>query len=157
MSQASPEIHETFVAFLLEAKRATYASAGNEAVVAPNLPGAHQLEYRAGAFLYRDIYYGGEQFIGQETVYHADHPTWSMCYAGWSIDPGVPVGDFLKEALRHVEPEAPYRGPARYQSGEYTYLNEWHGAVDRFWGYEMIAYRGSMIYELRYQGGTIRP
>lgn len=147
---------DAFIAFLLDAKRATYASTGRDAVVEAALPGAHQLEYSAGPFLYRDVYYGGEQFIGQETVYHAGQPLWSMCYAGWSIDVQIPVGDFLKEALRHVEPEHPYRGPGHFQNGDYAYTNECHGAVDRFWGYETIEYQGRMIYELRYQGGAIR-
>jgi hypothetical protein len=146
----------TLVTFLLDAKRATYASASSDAVVSAVLPGAHQLEYRAGPFLYRDIYYGGEQFIGQETVYHADQPVWSMCYAGWSIDTAVPVGDFLKEALRHVAAAAPYRGPEQYHSGGYRYTNEVYGVVGRFWGREEIAYQGRPIYELRYQGGFVR-
>lgn len=147
---------EAFITFLLDAKRATYASADGEAVVEAVLPGAHQLEYRAGPFLYRDIYFGGEQFIGQETVYHDEQPFWSMCYAGWSIDASIPVGDFLKEALRHIEADRPFRGPRHYQNGDYVYTNESHGAVDRFWGHEVIAYQGRPIYELRYQGGAIR-
>ena len=147
---------DVFVTFLLDAKRATYASEGGEAVVDALLPGSHQLEYRAGPFLYRDIYYGGEQFIGQETVYHADQPLWSMGYAGWMLDPSVPLGGLLKEALRRVEWDRPFRGPRLYQNGDYTYTDESHGMVDRFWGHEVIAYRGRPIYELRYQGGLIR-
>ena len=103
---------DVLVTFLLDAKHATYASEGGDAVVAPLLPGAHQLEYRAGPFLYRDIYYGSEQFFGQETVYHADQPLWSMGYGGWMLDNSVPLGGFLKEALRHVERDRPFRGPA---------------------------------------------
>ncbi|MBN1681229.1 MAG: hypothetical protein JW966_13160 [Anaerolineae bacterium] len=156
MIPMSPVDQEMFIAFLLDAKRATYASTGGEAVVEAALAGAHQLEYRAGPFLYRDIYYGGEQFIGQETVYQGEQPLWSMSYAGWSIDASIPVGDFLKEALRHVEADRPFRGPPRYQNGDYTYANESHGAVARFWGCEVITYQDRPIYELRYQGGTIR-
>ncbi len=147
---------EPFVTFLLDAKRATYASAGDEAVVESVLPGARQLEYRVGPFLYRDIYYGGEQFIGQETVYRADQPLWSMGYAGWMLDTAVPLGDVLKEALRHGERDRPFRGPRSYQNGDYSYTNESHGTVERFWGYEVIAFQGRPIYELRYQGGLIR-
>jgi hypothetical protein len=144
------------VAFLLDAKRATYASESGEAVADPLLPGAHQLEYRAGSFLYRDVYFGGEQFFGQETVYHAGQPLWSMGYGGWMLDTSVPLGGFLKEALRHIERDRPFRGPRRYQSGDYTYTDESHGVPDRFWGHEIIAYQGRPIYELRYQGGLIR-
>jgi hypothetical protein len=152
----TPVDRDSLITFLLDAKRATYASASDDAVVSAVLPGAHQLEYRAGPLLYRDIYYGGEQFIGQETVYHADQPVWSMSYAGWSSGTSVPVGDFLKEALRHVTADAPYRGPEQYQHGDYTYANEIHGSVEQFWGHETIAYQGRSIYELRYQGGMVQ-
>jgi hypothetical protein len=152
----TPIDHDSFVAFLLDAKRATYASASGEAVVPAVFPGAHQLEYHVGPLSYRDIYYGGERFIGQETVYHADQPLWSMSYAGWSSDTSVPVGDFLTEALRHGTAAAPYRGPEQYQHGDYTYANEMHGTVEQFWGYENIVYQGRPVYELRYQGGMVR-
>jgi hypothetical protein len=42
---------EALVHFLLQAKRHTYASQGDDATVAPLVPGTKQLEYRDGLFL----------------------------------------------------------------------------------------------------------
>lgn len=57
-----------FLSFLLDAKRATYAAQGDEATVAPLLPGSKQLEYRAGDYVYRDVYFGVAYSVGQEVV-----------------------------------------------------------------------------------------
>jgi len=75
---------DELIAFLIAAKRRTYAAGGggSEAVVTPLLPGSHQLEYREGSLLYRDIYFGEAYFVGQETVYAGSSPLWAMCYAG---------------------------------------------------------------------------
>jgi hypothetical protein len=58
------QVHNEFISFLLNAKRATYASQGNDASVAALLQGAKQLEYRDGPYFYRDVYYGMETFTG---------------------------------------------------------------------------------------------
>jgi hypothetical protein len=144
------------VAFLLAAKRATYASADGAAVVEADLPGAHQLEYRDGDWLYRDIYFGGLSFAGQETVYREGRPLWSMVYSGGMLDDQAALGGFLKDALCHVSADRPFRGPSAYRSGEYAYSDASHGGVDRFWGAEQITLRGRLIYDLRYSGGLIR-
>ena len=59
---------DTFINFLMEAKRRTYATQGDEASVPPLLSGSRQLEFQADLWLYRDIYFGFAYFIGQETV-----------------------------------------------------------------------------------------
>ncbi len=148
--------HDALVAFLVRAKRVTYASGGGEMIVDSLLPGAHQLDFREGPFLYRDIYYGGIFFAGQETVFYQDQPIWSMVYAGGMLDESVSLGDVLKEALRQVTADRPYRGPRSYQTGDYTYTDESHGTVANFHGYEVIAFQGKPIYDLRYQGGFVR-
>ncbi|MBI5960837.1 MAG: hypothetical protein HY866_19015 [Chloroflexi bacterium] len=144
-----------FVEFLLRAKQATYASEGDAASVASLLPGAKQLEYREGRWLYRDIYFGAMQFTGQEVIYLDDTPLWTMCYNGGMIDPAASLGGFLKEAMRHVSADRPYRGPAQYVSGDYRYTDESHGSLDWYWGHEVITFQARPIYELRYSGGLI--
>jgi hypothetical protein len=69
---------EALVHFLLQAKRHTYASQGDEATVAPLVPGTKQLEYRDGLFFYRDIYVGMAYFVGQEIVSYQHDPV-GMC------------------------------------------------------------------------------
>jgi uncharacterized protein DUF5680 len=114
---------EAFVHFLLQAKRHTYASQGDDATVAPLVPGAKQLEYRDGRLFYRDIYVGMAYFVGQEIVSYQGYPVWSMSYAGGVI-PAVSdrpetraIYAFLRLALRQGTVAQPYRGPAvvRYE------------------------------------------
>jgi hypothetical protein len=61
---------EKFLDFLIKAKKATYASQGDNASVTPLLEGSRQLEFQEGHFLYRDIYFGMSYFACQEIVYY---------------------------------------------------------------------------------------
>jgi hypothetical protein len=159
---ALPVPHKTFAAFLVKAKSQTYAAQGDDATLTPLLPGSRQLEYRDGPLLYRDIYFGGAYFVGQETVYYNSSALWAMGYAG-GVKSGVgrpidmrQVYDFLRAALRQVAVERPYRGPRTFRQGEYSYCDESQGPFDDFWGVETIAHRDQQVYQLRYSGGLLR-
>ena len=131
------------VGFLIKAKRATYAGKGAE--TAPSRPASHDLAYREGDLMYLDTYLGGEKFAGEEALWIAGVPFWSMNYAGRVT--GEPFsGDFLKEALLRVPEDEPYRGPREYADGEYTYHCETEGGFDWFQGKETIELRGKQIY-----------
>jgi hypothetical protein len=148
-------------AFLLRAKRATYASQGDDATVAPLMAGSRQLEYREGERLYRDLYVGVAVFAGLEVVYEAGVARWSMAYAGGvlagaSVTQVSQVYAFLRAALGRGTVEAPFRGPARHESFGYEYVNEWRGAVDEFTGAELIRRDGAEVYRLTYAGGLVR-
>ncbi len=145
--------------FLMRAKLATYAAQGDQAVVSPALPGSHQLEYREDELLYRDIYFGGDFFVGQETVYQDDRPLWAMSYAG-GIHPNIPVEAglvyvFLQEALRAVSNDKPFRGPANFEREHFSYTASSIGSVSRFFGTEIILYDGLPVYQLRFAGGLL--
>jgi hypothetical protein len=148
-----------FLSFLLEAKRATYAAQGDEATVAPLLPGSKQLEYRAGDYVYRDIYFGMAYFVGQEVVAYRDRTLWSMSYAGGVIATAPATTDaralydFLRRALREGSAREPYRGPARFVDDRFVYTNAATGELGSFWGLEQITWSGEVAYELRYAGG----
>ncbi len=149
-------------AFLVEAKRHTYAAQGDDASVPPLLPNSKQLEYRHGDWLYRDIYFGFMYFIGQETVYQLDTPSWSMGYAGEVIDPHASreeaghIYGFLQAALQQVQLDRPYRGPTVFQEDSFTYTDKSQGDLNSFWGSEEITRAGVMVYRLRYHGGMVR-
>ena len=153
---------EAFIAFLMAAKVHTYAAQMGNTDVTLLLPGSHQLEYRQGEMLYRDIYFGGDFFVGQETVYHQDRPIWCMGYAGGVLNEeaaGVATADLyacLRHALLQVQAERPYRGPKIFTEGGFIYQDLSQGSYERFWGQETISSRGKMVYELRYHGGLIR-
>jgi hypothetical protein len=152
---------EAFVGFLVEAKKHTYASQGDEASVKPLLPGTHQLEYSSGPFLYRDIYAGGSTFAGQEIVYHSGKPVWTMSYAGHIPDGLDPkevesVVRLLHIALIRVSADEPYRGPRKIQEGAHTYVNRVQGRLDNFFGNETIMRGETKVYELHFGGGFAR-
>ena len=66
------------------------------------------------------------------------------------------IGDFLKEALLQVPADKPFRGPCEYRDGDYTYKSTVKGDFEWFQGYEVIAYRGEVIYECHYHGTLIK-
>ena len=144
---------KSIVSFLIRAKKATYAGKGAE--TASSRTGSHDLVYRENNLMYYDTYLGGDRFAGEEALWISDVPYWSMNYVGRVT--GSPFsGDFLKEALLHVPEDQPYRGPKRYENGDYTYSCSVEGDFDWFQGKETISWRGKQIYECYYHGGLIR-
>lgn len=153
-----PVDRQVFINFLLKAKRQTYAAGDEAKEVTALLPGSKQLEYREGPLLYRDVYFGGDYFAGQETVYYKDKPIWTMTYAGGITDDAVetgPIYGFLQQALKHITPARPYRGPNSFNQEEYAYQDESLGDLENFWGEETISYQGQIVYHLHYSGGWL--
>lgn len=150
-------------AFLVEAKRQTYAGLDDEATVStPAFPGSKQLEYREHELSYRDIYFGMTYFVGQEVVCSDERAIWSMSYAG-GLAPGitdraavVAVYAFLRKALLRIEADIPFRGPVLFKEGEFRYVNTPQGDVTEFSGVEQVLRSGAKLYALRYSGGIIR-
>jgi Domain of unknown function (DUF5680) len=153
--------HDELIHFLLHAKHRTYAGQNDEASMTPLLPGSKQFEYREAPFFYRDIYFGMAYFSGQEVVYHRDHPVWSLNYTGGVISDITNPAEirriyaFLREALRLVAYERPFRGPQMYRDGQLRYLDATQGDITRFQGEEMILQDNKRIYSLRYSGGLL--
>jgi len=142
------------VAFLLRAKRGTYAGKGAE--TAASRPAAHDLRYAEGDWVYLDTYLGTAAFAGEEALWHGGVPFWAMNYCGRVT--GEPFsGDFLKQALLRAPEAQPYRGPAAYAEGDYEYRCRAAGEPEWFHGYEEIRYRGEKIYECYFHGGTVTP
>lgn len=158
-----PNASHDLATFLFEAKRRTYAGLNDDATVAaPLLNGSKQLEYRAGPYAYRDIYFGMGFFVGQEIVSRDGSIIWSMCYGG-GAQPQITqrerllsIYKFLRQALLAGNVEMPYRGPASFALGDLTYRNNVEGALDHFHGSEVITQGGSILFELRYSGGLLR-
>lgn len=157
-------IPHDLAAFLVEAKRRTYAGLDDDATVStPRLAGSKQLEHRAPPYAYRDIYFGMGFFVGQETVSRDERVIWSMSYSGGARaeitdrDTFLAIYKFLRQALLGVSVEEPYRGPRMFEQGDMVYRNEVEGTLDRFHGVETISrLDGRPLYELRYSGGLLR-
>lgn len=145
------------IPFLIEAKHQTYA-AGLAAKVESLLAGGTQLEYRAGDWFYRDIYFGEEFFTGQEMVYYRNRPWWSMVYAGGvklEEPPPDQIYSFLRRALLLVDAQAPFRGPDSFEEGDFRYACAWRGTIEWFEGMEVIFHRERIVYQLTFSGGMI--
>ncbi len=149
------EISDEFSAFLLRAKRATYAS-GAEPEDGPRLS-SHDLPYREGEWSYLDSYLGGRTFIGEEAVWKGKTAVWGMNYFGWMETEDIPQGfsPFLKHALMAAPPETPLRGPQRFTEGVFDFFCTWEGDLRHFQGKEQILFRGTCIYQLVFHGGFL--
>ena len=156
-----PELDSAFIDFLIAAKTNTYAASsrpGFAATVAQSRPGSRDMAYQTGPYTYRDSYFGGYAFLGDEVVWHSDTPIWGMSYHGSMLSPAIPPGfsDFLKLALSSPPRSAPYRGPTTFESDPFAYTCSWHGSLSRFNGEESIRQGGAVIYTLTFIGGELR-
>ncbi len=149
--------HERLRRFLVKAKRNTYAS-GNNTVKLDD--GSEEFVYENGIYKYRDRYFGNDPFIGQEVVFENQVPIWGMNYVGGISDPNVDSGrlyEFLRQALKRVNEQEPFRGPDWYDNGEFTYWNSVIGQESNFFiGRENISLGFREIYECIYHGGLIK-
>jgi hypothetical protein len=140
------------VRFLIRAKQRTYAS--GDSPTFSSRPESHDFRYEEGSLSYLDTYLGGKRFAGEEGIWQDGKPVWAMNYAGRII--GEPFsGDVLKAALRAVPEDAPFRGPACFELGAYTYRCNFEGTEDWFFGQEEIQYQDKKVYECLFHGGTI--
>ncbi|MDE6670683.1 MAG: hypothetical protein K2K16_00650 [Ruminococcus sp.] len=141
------------IQFLIKAKKATYAGKGAETV--SSRPASHDLVYNENNLMYYDTYLGGDRFAGEEALWIDNIPYWSMNYAGRITGDNF-SGDFLKDALSHVNADKPFRGPEIYSDGDYTYHCKVNGCFEWFQGYESISFNDNIIYECFFHGGTIK-
>jgi len=147
--------------FLVKAKINTYATEGEggEKILDD---GCRELIYEETGFKYRDRYYGFDPFVGEEVVFENNKAIWGMNYFGMITSKTIEgdiVGqflDFLKESLRQVPEDKPFRGPVNFKNNDFEYTNQVEGNVERFVGKEKILYKGEEVYTLNYHGGLIK-
>lgn len=141
--------------FLVAAKAASYAS-DDEARIRKLDDGGSEAWFEADGFTYRDRWYGGARFAGQELVWRAGEACWAMSFQGAS-DPAAPaeLPHFHKRALRRVPADAPFRGPALHREGDLVYVNGWSGDLSAFRGVERIFHGDREVYRLEYCGGAL--
>ena len=141
------------IEFLIEAKKNTYA--GKKGEVNSSRLNSHDLKYEKDNLMYYDTYLGNDKFSGSEALWVNNKPYWSLNYMGRVLDIKTFSGDFLKEALLHVNKEYPFRGPLSYKNGDYEYKMSLNGDFNWFNGYEYITYKGIKIYECNFHGGVL--
>lgn len=146
-------------AFIVAAKQATYAGGGIEG--AASRPGSHDLTFARGPWSYRDSYFGGTRFIGQEVVWRDGEPVWAMDYYGYVLRPDLidaaRAGATIKAALSAMYLEGRFLGGFEWTGPHGVYRDTSSGGVEHFLGREAILVRGDEAYALDYFGGLIVP
>lgn len=145
---------DSFIPFLCRAKKATYAGNG-KAEESSIRPSSHDYIYKEDNYMYLDTYLGGESFSGEEGVWIDLIPVWVMNYTGRVLKEGF-SSKFLHEVLFQVKEDSPFRGPALFQEGDYTYHNYINGLFDWFHGREEMYYKNTLVYECLYHGGIVK-
>ena len=143
--------------FLVKAKKNTYATAG-EGGEKTLIDGSKSLTFEQGRFKYVDRYYGSKTFSGEEVVWQNNKAKWSMNYYGGltsNMKPAKEVYAFLKEAMKLLTVDKPFRGPDELVDGDFKYINKVRGSVEFFKGEEKIYFKEQEIYHLNYHGGLI--
>lgn len=145
--------------FIVEAKLACYVGDGRRA--AASRRGSHDLVHGRGEFAYRDSYFGGTDFQGQEVVWFGREPIWAMSYSGYVLDPAridaARAGVTIKAALAALYAQGRFLGGFSWSGPHGVYTDTSRGDVGRFTGREWIAVEGVEAYALDYFGGLIRP
>ncbi len=145
--------------FIVEAKARTYVSGGD--LGPSSRPASHDLGYERGDWRYLDSYFGGWDFIGQETVWFRGLPVWAMNYYGWISDREAicaeVAGLVIMTALRDLYDQGRFLGGFDTEALGWSYADESRGDVTHFEGRERISRPGKPeVYSLVYHGGLIR-
>ena len=144
-------------AFIVRAKAATYVGEGAKAT--SSRLASHDLQFSDDDWSYLDSYFGGTDFIGQETVWHFGKPVWCENYYGHILQPELitpaEAGRMIKASLSRMYTEGRFLGGFQYHEPPFTYMDTSEGDFKRFTGREWIECSGVRAYELVYHGGLV--
>lgn len=147
---------EALKQFLVDSNSAGYAG-GEEKKWIKEPDGSTTIPYEKDQWRSHDNFFGGEPYGGRTIVFYEGKPYWMMVYYGW-VEEGIesnPIYGVLRNALKQMPEDHPFRGPKEFKDGEYTYSNSWEGEVDRFSGEEQITQGEKLIYKADYLGGLV--
>jgi len=142
--------------FLFDANQAGYAK-GEEKKWIKEDDGSTTIPFKKGSWQLHDNFFGGEPYGGRTVVFHQEKPVWMMVYFGCVVKEAETnqVYQLLREALKQMPKEYPFRGPESYQEGNYHYRNAWKGTVEKFSGKEQILKNTKVVYQASYIGGLV--
>ena len=144
--------------FLVEANKSGYA-AGETKNWTKEVDCSQTIVYESpdGNWLYHDNFFGGEPYGGRTIVFYRGEPYWLMVYYGRVEDKVETdsVYGILRNALKQMPEDYPFRGPKEYKEKEFIYKNNWQGEVDKFSGEERIFQNGKPVYKANYVGGLV--
>lgn len=145
--------------FLIPAKKATYVAGSAQAL--SSRPVSHDLPFNEGDWTYRDSYFGGTDFLGQETVWFKDEPVWSMLYYGYILRPdlidGERAGQTIMAALSTEQSHGRLLDNFEWLGPHGVYKISSEGTISHFKGRETIRVNNELAYALDYFGGLVKP
>lgn len=142
--------------FLLDSNKAGYAG-GEEKKWIKEADGSTTIPFQKGEWKSHDNFFGGEPYGGRVVVFHENKAYWMMVYYGWvaeGMDNNLVYG-VLRNALKQMPEDAPFRGPNEYKQEDFTYSNSWTGDIERYSGQEQIRQGDKLIYQANYMGGLV--
>ncbi len=144
--------------FIVRAKASTYVGDGSRTESCR--PESHDYRFTHGKWSYLDSSFGTRDFLGQEVVFLAGKPVWSMNYYGRILRDDlitpVQVGQVIKASLSKMYKEGRFLRGFENSHEEFTYTDTTGGTVTSFRGQECIYKDGKLAYELVYHGGLIK-
>jgi len=142
--------------FLVASNKAGYAG-GNSKRWIKEPDGSTTIPFEQGEWKSHDNFFGGEPYGGRTIVFHNGKPEWMMVYYGWVVEhaDADQVYEVLRNSLKQMPEDYPYRGPERYEEGQFVYSNQWTGELERFSGEERIIQGEKLLYQANYIGGEV--
>jgi hypothetical protein len=145
---------DAFEQFLYQANTRGYGSVGvNEEKLAN---GEHIIGWTDGEFEFKDVYYGGEPYAGQEVIFRKGRAFWAMQYRGF-VEEGedlAPIYAFLGKVLTGTRVGLP-RGIDGTSEGEFEYGLVMKGDLAEFEAVETIKRQGRVVYSAKFLGGRV--
>ncbi len=146
-------------AFAIAAKKATYVGSGSATV--SSRASSHDLTFVQLPWSYRDSYFGGTDFLGQEVIWHDGEPVWAMNYHGYIIRADLitptQAGNTLKAAPSLPQSQGRLLDNLEFTGSHGIYRITSTGTIQLFSGRETIHVNNELAYALDYHGGLIIP
>ena len=145
---------DDLVAFLVEARRETYAIPHGEKLT----DGTEQMVWDRGDWSYRDRYAGQNPYGGHELIWHGGRVVWMKNYLAEVVSErcsSEEIYRFQRLALGNPDPRHLMRGPAHFCDGRFRYENRIEGNLDRFQGEEFIYFDDQAVYRMILHGGKV--
>lgn len=144
--------------FIVRAKKASYV--GDAPKAAPSRIDSFDLTYDEPGWSYRDSYFGGTDFLGQEVVWLNGQAVWVMNYHGTIVRPdlydGARAANTLRAALSQPHSQGRLIDNFDWQGPDGLFSIRSSGFISSLRGREVIAIDGTNVYALDYQAGTVR-
>lgn len=150
------KIKNSLKRFLIESNKAGYAG-GDDKRWIKEVDGSTTIKYEEGDWKLDDNFFGGEPYGGRLIVSFKNKPFWIMVYYGWVVEDTNPdmVYKVLRNALKNMPEDAPFRGPKEFKQDNYKYSNNCKGDIEKYSGEEEINYNKNLAYKAFYRGGLV--